>query len=128
MQVLDTSIKNRVAIVGDPGHLHYGEIAKVVAYNWDDGLVFVEFRDGAGWDFDDGLEENGTFQGVVILGADDICVKLLTDQLPSMKDELLRLKRMPLSKSINADGDTWWHKQFRYLIAEAMNPTEEAAE
>lgn len=128
MQVLGTSIKNRVAVVVDPEHQHYGEVAKVVAYNWDDGLVFVEFRDDTGCDFDDGLEENGTFQGVVTLEADDICVKLLTERLPSMKDELLRLKRMPSSKSINADGDTWWHKQFRYLIAEAMNPTEEAAE
>jgi len=91
-----TPVKDAVVLVIDRSHPRFGDIGKLVAYDWKEaGLYYVEFADGVKEQFSDSFEEGQQTSARVFYRHDDDNGKFLDSLCGSgfggLKEEYLKL-------------------------------------
>lgn len=91
-----TPVKDAVVLVIDRSHPRFGDIGRLVAYDWKEaGLYYVEFADGAKGQFPDSAEEGQPTPVRVFYRHDDDKGKFLDSLCGTgfggLKEEYLKL-------------------------------------
>lgn len=113
---IEIPVSQCVAVVVDPTHKKFGQIATILAHYWsEDGSLLLQFGDNETDFLYDGLMKNGPPPQAIILEKNDSRVGELIHRLPEIKGSL---------KKVFVSGKEEEQKQIRGQFGQLLFPDE----